>query len=139
MKKSIATIATIGILAVSPSALAGPPNVDICHWTADAQHFVVISVSMNAISAHFEKHGDSYAGTYWPDADGDGYGDPNGLTDRCPTVGFVANAEDCDDTDPMTSPDSEEVCSDATDNNCDGAVDEDCNSCPCFTLEQIEA
>ena len=135
--KSIATTVAIGILAVSPSVFAKGPKVDICHHASD--HLIVINVSTNAVHAHFENHGDTYAGTYWRDADGDGHGDPNGATDECPNVGFVANADDCDDADPMRSPSNAEVCSDATDNNCDGAVDEQCISCPCFTLEEIEA
>jgi hypothetical protein len=137
--KPIAATAAIAILAVSPSAFANGPKADICHWTADAERFIVINVSTSAVDAHFGNHGDSYPRTYWSDADGDGHGDPNGVTDMCPNVGFVANADDCDDADPMTSPGSDEVCGDAADNNCDGAVDEACISCPCFTLEQVEA
>jgi hypothetical protein len=43
-----------------------------------------------------------------PDADGDG---------------FTADA-DCNDGDPLVSPDAEELC-DGIDNNCDGDIDED--------------
>jgi hypothetical protein len=135
--KSIATIVAIGILAISPSAFAS--KVDVCHRAGNSGRFVVINVNTNSLDAHLGNHGDSYAGTYWRDADGDGHGDPNGETDRCPNVGFVANADDCDDSDALTSPGREEACGDATDNNCDGAVDEACLSCPCFTLEDVEA
>jgi hypothetical protein len=109
---------------------------------------------MSAVDAHFDNHGDSFPRTYWRDADGDGYGDPNGATDMCPNDGFVSNADDCDDAEPGTNPDGEESC--GTDNNCDGVV-EVCEppppppppasepppppvptvSCPCFTPEQI--
>ena len=41
--------------------------------------------------------------TYWTDADGDGFGDPDEPTERCsssPPSGTAANDADCDDTDP---------------------------------------
>lgn len=136
--KPIAATAALAILALSPSAFAKGPKADICHWSGGDQRFIVINVSTNAVDAHVANHGDTYAGTYWRDADGDGHGDPNGATDVCPNVGFVANADDCNDADPTARPGGDEVCGDATDNNCDGAVDEECITCPCFTIEQLE-
>ncbi len=39
--------------------------------------------------------------TWYPDADEDGYGDPSESVTTCDTpVGYVANGDDCDDTDP---------------------------------------
>ncbi|MFT6396073.1 MAG: hypothetical protein ACJAYU_000815 [Bradymonadia bacterium] len=58
---------------------------------------------------------------YWPDADGDGYGDPNGLGVCAPTAGHVGNDLDCDDTESAYAPgepDSPDVL--ALDTNCDG-------------------
>jgi len=62
---------------------------------------------------------------YWPDADGDGYGDRNATPiSACEHPdGFVTNALDCDDTDPDVHPDAEEIC-DLRDNNCNGRIDE---------------
>ena len=62
---------------------------------------------------------------WYPDADGDGYGDPGEVLIQCnqPT-GYVLDATDCDDADPSTYPGSTEYC-DGTDNDCDGLVDED--------------
>ncbi|GDX83630.1 hypothetical protein LBMAG42_54410 [Deltaproteobacteria bacterium] len=58
---------------------------------------------------------------FWGDADGDGYGDENTPTEACSAPsGYVANAEDCLDTDAAVSPAETEVCHDGLDNDCDG-------------------
>ncbi len=63
--------------------------------------------------------------TWFADADGDRYGDPNSPVEDCtePT-GAVAQAGDCDDGDASTHPGAAEAC-DGVDNDCDGVVDED--------------
>ncbi|MEL6342498.1 MAG: putative metal-binding motif-containing protein [Myxococcota bacterium] len=62
--------------------------------------------------------------TYYPDGDGDGYGDARGGVAACEApAGFTLDGSDCDDDDENNSPEGIEVCDDA-DNNCDGAVDE---------------
>ena len=67
----------------------------------------------------------SDAGAWFPDADGDGFGDPNEGTTACEQpAGLIADSLDCDDTDSAVHPDAEEVC-DAVDNDCDGDIDED--------------
>ena len=62
--------------------------------------------------------------TFYPDADGDTYGDMNAPVEDCsqPT-GTVTNGEDCDDTAIAVNPAAVEVC-DGIDNNCAGGVDE---------------
>jgi hypothetical protein len=64
------------------------------------------------------------AGTWYPDADGDGYGDSSGTpTIQCdPVSGAVADASDCDDTDASVNPGAVDVCGDAVDSDCDGYV-----------------
>ena len=63
--------------------------------------------------------------TWYTDADGDGYGDPDDTTAACDEPsGSVSNDEDCDDTEGDVNPDAEEVC-DEVDNDCDGDVDDD--------------
>jgi len=65
---------------------------------------------------------------WYPDADGDGYGDPNGTPAQACTVpeGYVANTLDCDDNATNGAdahPGGVEVCDDGLDNDCDGTVD----------------
>ena len=63
--------------------------------------------------------------TYWTDADGDGYGDPDSVVVSCAVPsGAVDNDDDCDDTDSTTFPDADELC-DGVDNDCDEVVPDD--------------
>lgn len=73
--------------------------------------------------------------TWWIDADGDGFGDPDSEESTCaaPPNG-VSNGEDCDDADALHSPDSGERCDSGEDHDCDGLVgceDEDCAAADC--------
>ena len=64
---------------------------------------------------------------YWPDADGDGFGDETAAaTPSCgaPPPGYVDNRLDCNDADPNFSPNVLEVC-DGLDNDCNGLLDAD--------------
>jgi len=63
---------------------------------------------------------------YWPDSDGDGYGNRSGASiETCdgPPSGYVDNDLDCDDSDPDIYWGHAEIC-DGKDNDCDGNVDE---------------
>ncbi len=61
------------------------------------------------------------ARTAWPDADGDGYGDPDAPIAACEVpTGYVTEEGDCDDADPAVHPDAEESCGDGVDSDCDG-------------------
>jgi len=67
------------------------------------------------------------AGTWYADADGDGYGDPSpatSVTACLPPPGYETNDDDCDDSDPSAHPGGVEVC-DGVDNDCDGTADID--------------
>ncbi len=58
-----------------------------------------------------------------PDADGDGYGDPEGepVTDCGPPSGYGDEPTDCDDGDPAVHPGADETLCDGVDSDCDGA------------------
>ncbi len=61
---------------------------------------------------------------YYPDNDGDGFGDDVDPESSCiPIEGYVSNNQDCDDTNSNVNPDAEEIC-DEQDNDCDGFIDE---------------
>jgi hypothetical protein len=62
--------------------------------------------------------------TWYRDADNDGYGNAAVTTLSCtPVSGYVANRDDCDDTDRQRAPNLPEVC-DHKDNDCDTVVDD---------------
>jgi hypothetical protein len=63
--------------------------------------------------------------TFFLDADGDGFGDPDSPTDACEAPeGYVEDDTDCDDSDEEINPGAEEVPHDRVDNDCDGEIDE---------------
>ncbi len=62
--------------------------------------------------------------TWYADADGDSFGDPEAAYAACAApAGFVADAADCDDALADVSPDGTERCN-TLDDDCDGEVDE---------------
>ncbi len=64
-------------------------------------------------------------GTWYADADGDGYGDADSVVTACDQPdGTVDDSTDCDDADPAIHPDAEPGC-DGKDHDCDGAIDND--------------
>jgi hypothetical protein len=67
----------------------------------------------------------SDAQTWYPDGDGDGYGDEQEPRSACEQPqGFVADSSDCNDQNDEIHPAASEVC-DEVDNDCDGTTDED--------------
>ncbi|MFZ5477979.1 MAG: MopE-related protein [Myxococcota bacterium] len=63
--------------------------------------------------------------TYYPDADGDGYGDAAAAIDSCTTLsGYTTTGGDCDDGDATAFPGAAEVSYDVADNDCDGYQDD---------------
>jgi hypothetical protein len=64
--------------------------------------------------------------TFYADADGDGFGDPDRATEACAApAGTVAAGGDCNDTRADVHPDAPEVCDPAdADENCNGFADD---------------
>ncbi|MCB9693671.1 MAG: putative metal-binding motif-containing protein [Alphaproteobacteria bacterium] len=70
---------------------------------------------------------DSVAGLWYPDDDGDGFGDDGSIPDETcvPQTGWVSNGYDCDDGDPAVQPLAPDTLCNGVDDNCDGQVDEE--------------
>ncbi len=62
--------------------------------------------------------------TWYADSDGDGFGDPDAVTEACEApANHTTNSEDCDDTNVRYNPIAVEYdCEDPNDYNCDGSV-----------------
>lgn len=91
-----------------PSAFPGAPE-----WCDGRDNDCDGSADNNPVDSNF-----------YVDADRDGHGDPRTAQAACaPPEGFVASADDCDDTNPNVYPDADEACNDI-DDDCDGTVDE---------------
>ncbi|MCP4807348.1 MAG: hypothetical protein GY913_32480 [Proteobacteria bacterium] len=69
---------------------------------------------------------DAVDATTWNrDADQDGFGDATTTHTSCDAPdGYIANDDDCDDTDDDVRPGADEYCNDE-DDDCDGTIDED--------------
>jgi hypothetical protein len=72
---------------------------------------------------------DGVAGPLYADADEDGHGAGGAAGAGCPSPGWAATADDCDDADPSAFAGAAEVC-DGADNDCDGDTDEGLPSRP---------
>jgi hypothetical protein len=65
-------------------------------------------------------------GTFFQDADGDGFGDPSISAEACNAPdGMVEDGTDCDDTNPGANPAATEVWYDGIDSDCAGGDDND--------------
>ncbi len=66
------------------------------------------------------------AGTWYADADGDGFGDAKSSDQACyQPSGYEADGSDCDDTDDTINPQADETWYDGIDQDCDGWSDYD--------------
>lgn len=75
------------------------------------------------------------AGTWYLDADGDGYGDPSEELIACEAPEHtVADGSDCDDSRADVNPAGTETC-DTEDDDCDGELDETCQAAPTGQLD----
>ena len=84
----------------------------------------------NTINFNFCASDCATALAYYPDTDGDTFGDGSvtPVLTCTPDPGFVTNNTDCNDASASSFPGGSEVCGDNLDNNCDGTVDEGCTT-----------
>lgn len=67
--------------------------------------------------------------TQYEDADGDGWGNPATGREACEAhAGWVAVADDCDDTNSAVNPGAAEACGNGVDDDCEPATDDACPS-----------
>ena len=71
---------------------------------------------------------------WYEDSDGDDYGNIGTLTICDPPFGYVADYQDCDDTNSTINPAASEVC-DAADNDCNGLVDDEATNASTYYLD----
>ena len=63
------------------------------------------------------------ADLYYLDADGDGFGAEDSLTQACEGIdGYIEIGEDCDDSANTTNPDALELCNNSIDDDCDATA-----------------
>lgn len=93
----------------------------ICHYNGQGVPHE-ITISENAVPAHFANHGDHDLLSFYADNDGDGYGAGAAIRSCTPPGGTSTNADDCNDGDASVNPAAAEVCDDGIDNNCDGTA-----------------
>lgn len=78
--------------------------------------------------------------TWYEDADGDGFGNPDTEFTTCESVsGYVSVGEDCDDSNPDVYPGADEGWYDGVDQDCNGAEDPDvCEEVPPDTTTDFD-
>lgn len=112
-----------------PSTGSGFACVIACD-TIDDPDFGTVPAFANcdgSVATGCETSIDDPAFLWWPDVDGDGFGDRFATpifacTPEDVPENHVNNNLDCDDTDPDANPNAEEVCN-GRDMNCDGTID----------------
>ena len=92
-------------------AAVSPGAVEVCNGLDDDCDTLVDADAVDAT-------------VYYPDIDGDSFGDASASAASCePVDGWLTDGSDCDDTDAAVNPAGVESC-DLLDNDCDGATDE---------------
>lgn len=95
---------------------------------ADADGYYVIAgcgAEIDCDDTNATVHPNGAKINYYPDADGDGYGNIDlPVQSCCPPAGYILDNTDCKDTDSTINPGAKDLC-DGVNNDCDWKVDED--------------
>jgi hypothetical protein len=77
-------------------------------------------------NGQYEEEGAEYCSNYYPDADGDGFGDENDSKCLCNSTPIYKLSEggDCDDNNEEINPEMIEICGNAVDEDCSGAAND---------------
>jgi predicted outer membrane repeat protein len=104
----------------------GFPWVYDCNDGIYATNPGVAEVGCNAIDDNCDGTVDEGSGgTYYQDADGDGFGRASPPVTGCPGAGYVANNTDCNDASAAIKPGAQEICDPSnTDEDCDTLADD---------------
>ncbi len=79
------------------------------------------------------------AGTWYPDADGDGYGDEAAPTSACEQPpDTLSTGGDCDDGNAQVHPGAAEVCDNRLDDDCDPESDSACRWYGVYYLDELD-
>ena len=74
-----------------------------------------------------------------PDTDNDGFGDEDSSVLACSQPpGHLEDDQDCDDGDPATNPDGNDLCDDGIDQDCNGTADDGCTVTHCSNITADE-
>ena len=104
---------------------AGPPDGPDCNDLAASAYPGGVEVCDGLDNDCNGEVDDGVLLTFYPDRDGDGFGDEEGVLVGCAAGSeYIDSGGDCDDSDPEVHPLAEELC-DGLDNDCDGTTDVD--------------
>ena len=117
-------LANATIACVQPDLYTDEFSAIDCDDTNSEANPAMQEVCNNGVDDNCDGTVDDDAGDlpWWPDVDGDGFGDANtaSVVDCAPPgTGFVTNGDDCDDTSEDVNPDQLEQAGNGRDDDCD--------------------